>query len=240
MDGFHYYNIFATKGSEYLLTIVFFLMLIPFWIILNKKVKPAMVTQKASNIFESISAIPQQIYMALNQIWVQPLGGNQLRLGLNDMISNLVHADKLILRKNIGEPVVRGELVAELQRDNKRLKIFSPVSGIVRDTNKTLEQAASLSGLSPYQQGWMMEVEAANWSQEEKSLIRPAAVKSWMINELTRARDFFSQLQTSPQALTQPVILQDGGEINADVLSKMSPEIWKDFEKSFLSLSELN
>ncbi len=240
MDGYHYYNLFETKGLEYLLTIVFFLMLIPFWIILNKKAKPAMATQAVPNIFGNISTIPQQFYMALNQIWVQPFEGNQIRLGFNDLISNLVHAEKLIFKKNIGEPIVRGELLAELYSNGKQLKIVSPVSGIVRKTNKSLEDSVSLSNASPYQHGWMMEVEAANWSQDAKSLITPDSVKSWMINELTRARDFLAQLQNSYDPVAQPIVLQDGGEISPDALSKMPPAIWNDFEEAFLSLPELN
>jgi glycine cleavage system H lipoate-binding protein len=113
-------------------------MLIPFWIILNKKAKPAMATKTVPNIFGNISAIPQQLYMALNQIWVQPFEGNQLRLGFNDLISNLVHAEKLVFKKNIGESIVRGELLAELHSNGKQLKIVSPVSGIVRKTNTVL------------------------------------------------------------------------------------------------------
>ena len=38
MDGFTYHDIFETKGLEYLAIIAFFLLLIPFWIILNRKV----------------------------------------------------------------------------------------------------------------------------------------------------------------------------------------------------------
>lgn len=37
MDGFTYTNIFETKGIEYLMIIVFMLILIPFWITLNRK-----------------------------------------------------------------------------------------------------------------------------------------------------------------------------------------------------------
>ena len=39
MDGFSYYNIFDTKGIEYLVVIAFLLLLIPFWLALNKQVK---------------------------------------------------------------------------------------------------------------------------------------------------------------------------------------------------------
>ena len=41
MEQFTYNNIFETKGIEYLLIIGFFLVLIPFWLILNKRVEIA-------------------------------------------------------------------------------------------------------------------------------------------------------------------------------------------------------
>ena len=37
MDGFSYTNIFETKGKEYLMIIGFMLILVPFWIALNRK-----------------------------------------------------------------------------------------------------------------------------------------------------------------------------------------------------------
>ncbi len=39
MDGFTYINIFETKGIEYLAIIAFLVMLIPFWLLLNRKSK---------------------------------------------------------------------------------------------------------------------------------------------------------------------------------------------------------
>ena len=36
MEGFTYVDIFATKGIEYLLVIVFLLVIIPFWMFLNR------------------------------------------------------------------------------------------------------------------------------------------------------------------------------------------------------------
>ena len=39
MDGFSYINIFDTKGIEYLVIIAFLVMIIPFWIIINKEVR---------------------------------------------------------------------------------------------------------------------------------------------------------------------------------------------------------
>jgi len=36
MEGFTYIDIFATEGIEYLVVIVFLLLIIPFWMFLNR------------------------------------------------------------------------------------------------------------------------------------------------------------------------------------------------------------
>lgn len=36
MEGFTYLDIFATKGIEYLVVIVFLLFIVPFWMFLNR------------------------------------------------------------------------------------------------------------------------------------------------------------------------------------------------------------
>ena len=40
MEQFVYHNLFETKGIEYLITIAFFALLVPFWLFLNKKSEP--------------------------------------------------------------------------------------------------------------------------------------------------------------------------------------------------------
>jgi glycine cleavage system H protein len=37
MDGFSYSNIFETKGIEYIIIITFLVLIIPFWLIINKR-----------------------------------------------------------------------------------------------------------------------------------------------------------------------------------------------------------
>jgi glycine cleavage system H lipoate-binding protein len=240
MEEFHYYNLFATKGTEYLLTIIFFLLLIPFWIMLNKNAKSATVTNSIANIFRTVSDIPQHFYMAINHIWVKPVRANQIRLGINHLIGNLVITEQVVLKKNPGESVAKGEPIAELHCNGKLLQLVSPLSGVVRKTNALLEKSSGINKLSPYHEAWMIELEAENWQQEVQFLIKPKSVKSWMINELSRARDFLAQIQSAHNPVAQPIILQDGGEIDPQVFAEMPHTIWNDFEQAFLRLPEVN
>ncbi|HOI31636.1 MAG: hypothetical protein PHG67_12560 [Bacteroidales bacterium] len=240
MEGIHYYNLFATKGTEYLLTIIFFILLIPFWIMLNKKTRSETVTNSIANIFGTVSVIPQHFYMAMNHIWIKPVKANHLRLGINHLIGNLVITEQIVLKKNPGDAVAKGETIAELHCNGKLLQLVSPLSGVVQKTNPLLEKSSGINNLSPYSKAWMMELEAENWQQEAQFLIRPTSVKSWMINELSRVRDFLVQIQSAHQPVAQPIILQDGGEIDPQEFAKMPHTIWNDFEQAFLKLPELN
>ena len=60
MDGYSYNNIFETKGTEYLIIIAFLLMIIPFWIIINKEASIKSRIRNAIGILsEGILRIPK-------------------------------------------------------------------------------------------------------------------------------------------------------------------------------------
>ncbi|MCE1199341.1 MAG: hypothetical protein LWW85_10270, partial [Marinilabiliales bacterium] len=63
MDGFSYHNIFATKGIEYLIVVVFAAILIPFWLALNKQVRENKKPQKRLRTLSAAALrIPQGIF----------------------------------------------------------------------------------------------------------------------------------------------------------------------------------
>ncbi|PIY03114.1 MAG: hypothetical protein COZ21_10625, partial [Bacteroidetes bacterium CG_4_10_14_3_um_filter_31_20] len=70
MDGFSYFNIFETKGIEYLAIIAFLALLIPFWVVLNKQVKITKQIQNALGILSAnILRIPQGLFYSKNHTW---------------------------------------------------------------------------------------------------------------------------------------------------------------------------
>ena len=57
MDGFSYFNIFETKGIEYMAIIAFLALLIPFWFVLNKQVKIQGTLIKATTLKEDFTVL---------------------------------------------------------------------------------------------------------------------------------------------------------------------------------------
>jgi glycine cleavage system H protein len=239
MDGFHYYNLFETKGAEYLLTIVFFLLLIPFWIMLNRKVSAPVTVAQRDSLFNKLSAIPQEIYLAINHTWVHLLHPAQVRVGLNEVIVNMVGENHLNFFKKDGEHVNKGDLIAQLVNAEKTLNILAPVSGTISALNPKLKLQKMSMGQMSYENNWMVDINPKNWQNEGKSLMQGEEAKNWLTHEINRMRDFFAE-QFSVTHQNQPVILQDGGEISPEILSSMPASIWNDFQQAFLNMPTEN
>ncbi|NTV84919.1 MAG: glycine cleavage system protein H [Bacteroidales bacterium] len=236
MDGFSYTDIFATKGLEYLIIITFLVLLIPFWIILNKQVKITRQIQKTLGILSaSILRIPQGLFYGKNHTWMYMEKSGIASVGLDDLLLHITGKIKFRNLKNPGETITKGDLLTEIDQEGKLLRIFSPVSGKIMETNPTLDENPGLLNEDPYGSGWIYKVKPSNWMVEARSCYFAEEATNWSENELIRFKDFLAVNMKNYTPGAPMVILQDGGELCDHSLSALPDTIWKDFQKEFLS-----
>ena len=90
MDSFTYHNIFETKGLEYLAIVVFFAILIPFWIVLNRQVKVTKQLQKKlGTLTANALRIPQGILFNRNHTWAHLDSKGVAKVGMDDLLLHL-------------------------------------------------------------------------------------------------------------------------------------------------------
>ena len=94
---------------------------------------------------------------------------------------------------------------------------------------------ASLLNSSPHSEGWIYKVEPANWVNEVQFLIMGNPYRLWLKKEFQRLKDFLADTLKTEDAAFEPV-LQDGGEVNENILMVLGPEIWEDFQTNFLDV----
>jgi glycine cleavage system H protein len=235
MDQFTYTNIFETKGIEYLAIICFFATLIPFWLILNRRVSMRKKFQEAIGILsENDLRVHQGLFYSKNHTWTHLEKSGEAKVGLNDLLLHITGEVKFSKLKNPGETINKGELLAELNQNGKLLSIFSPISGKIVNTNSTLNQDSEMIITDPYGIGWIYMIKPSDWKTETKAHYLAEEATSWSKRELERFKDFLadSMMKYSPE--THMLVLQDGGELRDNILSEMPEEVWKDFQKSFL------
>lgn len=236
MDGFSYINIFETKGIEYLAIITFLALLIPFWLLLNKKVKISSQIKKTSGILSlNILNIHRGLFYSKNHTWTHLEKSGTAKVGLDDLLLHFTGEVKLTCSKSPGEIVKKGEPLAEIDQKGKFLRIYSPVSGRISVINPLLHEHPGLINEDPYGKGWICKVQPLNWLEETRSYFLAEEAVKWTIEELERFKDFMalSIVKHSPEPAL--VILQDGGELSDKALSSMPVEIWQDFQDEFLN-----
>jgi glycine cleavage system H protein len=236
MNEFGYNNIFDTKGVEYLIIIAFLVMIIPFWITINRQTAIKMQIKKAFNILSaSILRIPQGLFYSKNHTWTHLERSGNAKVGLDDFLLHITGEVKLVNLKNPGEFINMGDLLAEIEQEGKILKIYSPLSGKIVDANQMLNESPGILNRDPYLTGWIYEVKPSKWIAETSSYYLSEEAIVWTKNELERFKDFMASSVKKYSHGTSMLILQDGGELYDRPLSELPNEVWQDFQKSFLN-----
>jgi glycine cleavage system H protein len=237
MDGFSYSNIFETKGIEYLIIIGFLLMIIPFWILINRQVSLKSQIRSAIGILsENILKIPQGILFSKNHTWAHLGKSGVAEVGIDDFLLHVTGEVTFTGLKDPGSCIEKGEVLAGIDHNGKILKVYSPISGKITHTNRMLKDNPDAVNSDPYEKGWIYKIEPSGWMEETDKYYLATEAMAWTKAELLRFKDFLAgSLRISDPELSM-VILQDGGELCDRPLSDLPDEIWHDFQRSFLDL----
>jgi len=236
MDGFSYNNIFDTKGIEYLIIIAFLVLIIPFWIAINKRKAIISKIKKEFGILTaSILRIPQGFFYSKYHTWAYLQKSGIARVGMDDFLQHITGEIKFGYITPQGTFIKKGGLLAKIDQNGKQLQIFSPLSGIITKTNVMLLETPGILNEDPYGKGWICLIRPIEWIAETNSYYLADEAVSWTKRELDRFKDFLAGSMAKHSPEPSMVFLQDGGELRDQPLSELSEEIWNDFQKSFLN-----
>lgn len=234
MEGYTYTNIFETKGIEYIIIIVFFLILIPFRIIANKPQMKKGIHAAVKALTMKALRIPQGLFYSKNHTWAYLEKSGDVKIGIDDFLVHLVGAFKLNLVRIDGETIHKGEIMAEINQQEKRLKILAPVSGVIINSNLEAAENTEMVKSDPYNNGWLYSIQPIKWKTEISGFYFAEGAVKWIETELQRFRDFLSTALSKNSETTLPVF-QEGGELLMDPLEGLAPGIWNDFQNEFLN-----
>lgn len=233
MEGFTYHNIFETKGIEYIIILGFFAILIPFWIILNRRVELRKTLRKL--LSPSLLKIPQGVYFSRNHTWCYLERSGNARIGLDDLLVHITGKVHLVNIPEIGTHINKGDLLAVVEHEGKKLTILSPLSGEIITRNPRLKKEPQLLYEDPIRDGWICKIRPINWISETQHYYLAEKATEWTHAELVKIKDFIVSSANRGTGMESQVILQDGGEIRENSLSEMPEEVWHSFQSRFLN-----
>jgi glycine cleavage system H protein len=234
MDGFTYQNIFDTKGIEYLVIIGFLLIMIPFWIYLNRPLPQKQKVRVPGGSWMNRMNLLPGLFYSRNHTWTFMERTGLARIGVDDLLLHMTGPVRISELKSTGDKVSKGDLLARLGQGEKELRIYSPVSGEIMNLNPVFNNDPGALNDDPYGKGWFCEVRPDNWVEETRAHFIADAAREWARSEMARFRDFITRSVQARSPESGMLVLQEGGELSDHPLHSLPEGIWLDFQSAFL------
>ncbi|MFH0758132.1 MAG: hypothetical protein V2B15_12665 [Bacteroidota bacterium] len=233
MEQFVYSDIFDTKGIEYIIVIAFLILIIPFWMLLNRPVKMKEVSSALQAITLQALRIPQGLFFSRNHTWSHLERSGVASVGMDDLLLHLTGGIELQYLKERQERVKRGEPIARICQQGKELVITSPISGEIDRVHSSLEKESAQIGKDPYN-AWLYRIRPEKWQEETRDALMARQALEWTGSELDRFKDYLAGTVNGPSGAE--VILQEGGELTGHPLMELDREAWIGFQEKFLNM----
>jgi glycine cleavage system H lipoate-binding protein/ABC-type phosphate transport system substrate-binding protein len=178
--------------------------------------------------------VPNGLYFDKTHSWAFMEKSGRVTLGIDDFLQHITGPITRIEMKNPGDRIKKGDLLFSIIQTGKQLKLYAPVSGIIKRQNEKLLTEASFLNTSPYTEGWVYEIEPSNWFKEIQLLDIAEKYKNWLNTEFSRVKDFLAVTLNPTSVEYSHAVLQDGGLLKDGILADFGPEVWEDFQTNFL------
>jgi glycine cleavage system H protein len=108
-----------------------------------------------------MSEVQSQLFYTKEHEWVEKLSDTLVRIGITDFAQDQLGDIVFVELPKEGTAITAEESIGSVESVKTVSDIFSPVTGKVTAVNSALEGSPEQVNLSPYGQGWMVEVEVS-------------------------------------------------------------------------------
>jgi len=101
--------------------------------------------------------------------WVR-IKGDLAQIGITDHAQSELTDIVFVELPNVGEEIKKGEELCVVESVKSVSEIYAPVSGRITNVNKKLEETPEVINESPYEEGWIAEIEIKDKSELDSLL----------------------------------------------------------------------
>jgi glycine cleavage system H protein len=104
---------------------------------------------------------PEHLKYSDQHIWVK-VEGHSAKIGMTEFAQRELGEIVFVEMPKVGTSIAKGESFGSVESVKTVSDLYAPVSGKVTRRNEALEAAPGQVNDSPYENGWMIEVELAD------------------------------------------------------------------------------
>lgn len=221
MQGLETFDLFATKGVEYLAVMGFLVLLAAFWRILSS---PGARGAGATAVAAAVRRVggwfrlPEEYYYHQGHAWAAPREGDLVTVGMDDFAGKLLGVPDALELPPIGSRVRMGERAWTVRAESEGVRMVSPVDGEVVEVNPDVLRSPDLVTRDPYESGWLMRIRTPDPRSVTRNLLSGELAVEWMREASEHLREM--------SAGELGVMLTDGGVPVSGFARYLAPDAW--------------
>jgi len=102
--------------------------------------------------------VPDGLFYTDEHEWIQELDG-RLRIGISDFAQDQLGDIVYVELPEIGSKVAKEDILVEVESTKSVGEVYAPVSGEIVAVNEAVGANPELVNNSPYQDGWLVEIQ---------------------------------------------------------------------------------
>ncbi len=181
----------------------------------------------------NLAAPPADVFVAPGHAWLRIEPNGAVRIGSDRLAPALLGGVSRADVRPLGTRIRRGEPLASLERDGRKVDLRSPVDGIVSEINGAVARDPGVVREDPFGSGWLARVEPIGLGAALRLTLVAREAADWMRGELRRLRDALVQGEPALAAS-----LPDGGLPIDGVAQDLDPEAWDRVTRCLFGVDE--
>lgn len=123
--------------------------------------------------------VPDGYHYTKDHEWIRSKGTVYL-VGITDYAAKMLNDIVYVNLPELGKQFNAGDVFGQVESVKTVSDVFIPVTGKVVKTNSQLIQTPDLVSKSPYNDGWMLEIESDSFSAESGNLLNVKAYSEYI------------------------------------------------------------
>lgn len=219
MENYGLIDIYATKGIEYLIVIVFLASFVLFSrVITARQVRAGF--ERIRTAMVDWFRVPDGLHYHIGHSWLRKEGDGLVTVGLDDFAQKFVGKPESIELPPVGTHMSQGDKGWNLKVEDRPVPMLSPVDGEIVAVNVQAQRDPEVVNRDPYGEGWLVKVRPTRLSANLRNLLTGRSAREWVRNDLDTIRlEIGGSLGP---------VAQDGGVPVSGIARALAGEQWEE------------
>ena len=178
MEVFHFVDIYATKGIEYLIVIGFlatFVFFCRYLVIRGEEARP----ERRVPEFVEWFRVPGGLSYHQGHGWAKAGDDGTASVGLDDFAQKLVGRVESLELPPVGSRLAQGEKGWVLHADSRAIPMLSPLDGEVVAVNDEALRSPEIINEDPFGKGWLLKIRPDRLAANRTNLLSGRLARKW-------------------------------------------------------------